>query len=136
MTLRLSTSFVLATAVALGAGLTTMGVTNYVIYLGEFTGFWGLFFGSFVAVFSFGVSLALASTSSQRSFLGRALAAIACFLLAALVAWWVAAWGVPVMSLEGAWLWPLGIVCGVSGVLLLRRRSWSKQPPHDGAIDL
>jgi hypothetical protein len=126
MVLRPSTSLILAAAIALGAGLITMGVTNYVVYLGGFTGFWGLFFGSFVAVIAFGVGLALASTSSQRSFVGRVVAAIACFLLAALVAWWIAAWGVPVMSLEGAWLWPLGIVCGVSGVLLLRRRSWSK----------
>lgn len=122
MALRPSTSWVLAAVIAFGAGLTTMGVTNYAVYLGDLAGFWGAFFGSFVAVISFGLVLAVTSTSKQGALVGRVFAAIACFLFAAMVAWWIAAWGVSLFSLEGAWLWPLGVVAAAAAVLILRTR--------------
>ena len=99
-----------------------MAVTNYVVYLGDFTGFWGVFFGSFVTVVAFGIVSAVTSPTKEGAFIGRLLAGIACFLFAGLVVSWIVAWGVPVFSSEGMWMWPLGVASAVAAVLLFRMR--------------
>lgn len=84
------------------------------------TGFWGVFYGTFVAVIVFGLFLwrSRPSTSSW-SRTGRWLAVGALGIFGALVMSFT--WGTPLLSLEGAWIYPLWAGAFVAAATLVLR---------------
>ncbi len=75
----------------------------------------------------------LLATSSKARFWGSLAAAIVMGLFGLLVSSWNLAWGVPLLSLEGSWLWPLAMTPLILSFLLFRglRRT---RPDAAGAI--
>jgi hypothetical protein len=85
----------------------------------------GVVIASVTALAVFGVARLLSSSAGARSW-GWLLAAILSGVFGLLVLNWNVMWGVPPLTLEGAWLWPLAIVllvlCFVSLVRWRRTR--------------
>lgn len=137
-------SFVAASTV----GLAVMAAVNVPVYNSgqwpdhgrEILGFWGGMFGLVAAAATFAVTRAKLPSQggTEEEFsqsmpapkrVGLLISAIVAGLFGLLVTYWNAMWGVPLTSLEGAWLWPLAIVPLVVSALLIRgyrRRSGSK----------
>jgi hypothetical protein len=89
-------------------------------------GFWGLLYGSFAGVVSFGIALWLSSRRFSRAWkVGRLIAATALGVFGLGVASWILMWGVSPFSLEGAWIFPLAVIPLIGAVALFRsfRRS-------------
>ena len=108
----------MATVLSINAA---MGATSSTAF--EPFGFWGLFYGSFVTVITFGIALMVQGRKTGRgSRIGRAIAVAGLVIFGALVAMWIAAWGLTPLSLEGAWIYPLAAVPLVAAVLLVRSR--------------
>ena len=74
-------------------------------------GFWGLFFGGFAAAATFGLALmVLARHSARVRAIGRWLAIATLLLFGLLISFGpYGAFSQPLFSLEGAWLYPLGL---------------------------
>lgn len=122
-----------ALVVALIAGLAVVVPINSVPWWEPFR-FWGLFFGSFAALFVFGLALWFFGRRTRRAGLaGRYFAAFVGTVFGALITMHNVAWGMPLTSLEGMWLWPLAIVPFVLVFLILRparrKRSVWDEPP-------
>lgn len=89
----------------------------------------GVFFGSFAGLFALGLALAMPrrpkSEGSQEEPHGsRRLGLLLCAFVAGLLSFFVLSfnisWGVSIWSLEGAWLWPLGLVPLIVSIALFR----------------
>ena len=97
-------------------------------------GFWGLFFGGFAAVATLGLTLmALGRHSPRVRVIGRWLAIATLLLFGLLISFGpYGAFSQPLFSLEGAWLYPLGL----TPLLLAGRLLWSPRSKHrPGAWD-
>ena len=103
---------------------------------GRVVGFWGGFWGTFAALIGGGVALMVIYRKDARvRRAGRIIAAGALILLSSLVAYWIVWWRVPPSTLEGAWIYPLGLVSLLAGVLILRgaaRTTGGTHRPGDG----
>lgn len=123
-----------AIVVGLCIGFSVMLLSNWLLYGSPLGGslwtyafeFWGVFYGCFGAVAGMGLALALSprrrSLNARR--IGLGIVAGTFLLFGAAVMWWIAMWGVPPFTLEGAWMYPLGLVslgCGVLTIRLARR---------------
>ena len=88
--------------------------------ISEYLAFWGVSFGLIAGVVAFGVTNLLVSSRRGR---GRAwlLLGIITAIVGLLTLSWNMAWGVSLMSLEGAWLWPLAIVPLILSIVSVRR---------------
>lgn len=85
------------------------------------TGFWGHFYGSFAGVVSFGIALWLSSLRFSRIWMvGRLIAAATLGVFGLAVASWILMWGVPPLTLEGVWLFPLAVIPLVMAAALIR----------------
>lgn len=107
-------------------------MVNTLIYVAPFgmqepglivRGFWGLFFGAFVAPVVFGVTLTIVGGQGVGRLVGRWVASITLLLFALLIVWWISAWGVSPFTLEGWWIYGLGIVAVIGAVLASRGRA-------------
>lgn len=131
-------------------GLAVMSAVNIPIYNSgqwpdhgrEILGFWGALFGLGASLTMFVASLMklrsedgmdeeLSQIEPTRNKVGLLISAIVAGLFGLLVTYWNAMWGVPLTSLEGAWLWPLAIVPLLLSGLLFRgyRRSRGSEKP-------
>ena len=88
------------------------------------TGFWGVVYGSFAAAVAFGIALWVFNRSFSRpASIGRWIAALTLGLFGLVVVLWIAMWGVPPLSLEGAWMYPLAAVSLIAAVAVARASS-------------
>lgn len=120
-------------------GVAVMSAVNIPVYNSgqwpdhgrEILGFWGVLFGLGASVTTFvvtrmklrgedGTVVELSQIAPTRNKVGLLISAIVAGLFGLLVTYWNAMWGVPLTSLEGAWLWPLAIVPLFVSVLLFR----------------
>ena len=121
----------LSVTIATVGGILAMIVANQVGHGGdllspvEYLAPKGLVIGSAIALAVFGVARLLTISAGARSW-GWLVAAILSGLFGLLVLNWNVMWGIPLSTLEGAWLWPLAIVflvlCFVSLVRWRRTR--------------
>ena len=96
-------------------------------------GFWGLFFGGFAAVATFGLALmVLGHRSARARSIGRWLTIATLLLFGFLICFGpYGAFSQPLFSLEGAWLYPLGL----SPSLLAAWLIWSPRRKRSGSWD-
>jgi len=145
-------SFVAAAVV----GVVVMAAVNVPVYNSgqwpdhgrEILGFWGALFGLGASLATFVVTrVKLRSEGSveenfpqidpTRKKVGLLISAIVAGLFGLLVTYWNAMWGVPLTSLEGAWLWPLAVVpLLVSGLLFRGYRRRRGAPLDSGTNEL
>jgi L-asparagine transporter-like permease len=94
--------------------------------------FWGIFDGTFAALVAAGMTFALLNRHEPRkSRWGRWLAAITLGIFAAGLIWLIVGLGVPPLTPEGEWMYPLAALLIVAAVLVLRRRRpnfWDEPP--------
>lgn len=117
-----------AVALAVGTlvGILTMVAVNQsghggdLLSLSEYLEFWGVVFGLMSGSVGFGVTNLLFSSRRSRAS-AWLLLGIVTGVVGLLVLWWNLTWGVPLMTLEGAWLWPLAIVPLVLSLVSVRR---------------
>lgn len=108
----------------------------------EILGFWGVVFGLGASLTTFvvtrmklhsedGMEEDLSQIKPTPNKVGLLFTAIVAGLFGLIVTSWNAMWGVPLTSLEGAWLWPLAIVPLLASGLLFRgyRRSRGSENP-------
>lgn len=129
-------------------GLAVMAAVNIPVYNSgqwpdhgrEILGFWGALFGLGTSLLTFvisrkklrragGAEADYSQIERTRNAVGLLISALVAGLFGLVVTWWNAMWGIPPLSLEGAWLWPLAIVPLVVSFLLFRsyrRRSRSR----------
>jgi hypothetical protein len=122
-----------ATLAGLTVGLAVDVLSNAALYTPfdvtwpfNLTGFWGLVYGSFASVVTFGLALWLLNRRVSRpSRIGRLIAAIALGLFGFAVVWWIVMWHFSPFSLEGAGIYPLAAVSLIGAAALFRslRRS-------------
>lgn len=123
-----------AIAVGLCIGVAVMLLSNWLLYGSPLGGslwtyafeFWGVFYGCFGALAGMGLTLALSPKRRSRSTrrIGLDIVAGTFLLFGAAVLWWIVMWGVLPFTLEGAWMYPLGLMslgCGVLTIRLSRR---------------
>ena len=135
---------VVATAVIVAVNVPVYHFGNWPDHPREYFGFWGVLFGFFAGAFAFGIALALlrrevtphaddepSQIEPGRKKVGLLIAAIVAGLFGLLVTSFNATWGVPLTSLEGAWLWPLAIAPLVISALLIRSY-WKSRTPTKG----
>lgn len=80
---------------------------------------WGVVNGTLAAVAAAGITAMLSSRGAGRR-LGAASLGLAAGVVA-LGAWWtITAWSVRLMTLEGAWIWPLALVSTVVAIAAVR----------------
>lgn len=132
-------------------GVAVMAAVNVPVYNSgqwpdhgrEILGFWGALLGLGASLTTFvvirmmlrgegGMEEDFSHVEPARKKLGLLISAIVAGLFGLLVVYWNAMWGVPLTSLEGAWLWPLAMVPLVLSVLLFRgyRRRRAAGPPR------
>jgi hypothetical protein len=94
--------------------------------------FWSLFFGSFAALAVAGLTFAVLNRGEpQRSRWGRWFAGLVLVVFATGLIWWIVAWGTPLTSQEGAWMYSLAAFVVVAAVLVVRKRRpnlWDEPP--------
>ena len=102
--------FLAATVIGLIVGIGVWAPVNSVPSWDPW-GFWGLFFGSFAAVATFGLALMVLGRHRPRvRASGRWLAIATLLLFGLLISFGpYGAFSQPLFSLEGAWLYPLGV---------------------------
>jgi hypothetical protein len=124
----------LAALAGLAVGLTVDALSNAALefpfdvrWPPNLTGFWGLLYGSFATVVSFGLALWFFSRRRSRaSRMGHLIAALALGLFGLAVVWWIPVVGAPsLFSLEGSWIYPLAVIPLIGSAALVRsfRRS-------------
>lgn len=110
-------------------GLAVMAAVNVPVYNSgqwpdhgrEILGFWGALFGLGASLTTFvvirvklhsegGIEEDSSQIEPTRNKVGLLISAIVAGLFGLIVTSWNAMWGIPLTSLEGAWLWPLAIV--------------------------
>lgn len=116
----------IAVTVGIVVGITTMVLVNQsghggdLLSLSEYLQFWGVVFGLIAGFVAFGVTNLLVSSRRSRAgawlLLGLVTATVGLLALS-----WNVARGVPLMSLEGAWLWPLAIGPLILSIVSIRR---------------
>lgn len=128
----------IAGIVGVVVGITTMVLVNQsghggdLLSLSEYVQFWGVVFGLVAGFVAFGVANVL--VGSRRSRAGAwLLLGIITAIVGFLALLWNAAWGVPLASLEGAWLWPLAIVPFALSIVSVRR--WRRSRTVDSLVD-
>lgn len=94
-------------------------VARLVFESSELGATWGVIYGIVLGTFAF--LIVLARGCGWLAIVGRWLLVVAL----AFVSWWVVffAVGTPLLSLEGAWLWPLGMFC-LSACAFVARWAW------------
>jgi hypothetical protein len=102
--------------------------------------FWGVFFGGFLMALTFGTTLWVSGRKRPRlARIGRVIVLAVLLVFGLGTANWIYMWGVPLFTLEGAWMYPLAIVpLSTVVVLVLAKRHASKSDflwtrPPDGA---
>jgi hypothetical protein len=90
-------------AVALGAGL---------ILDMQLLGTWGILYGVLAFIAAFGLTLIAIGRRHQRR-IGMVALALSAAAVSAGAWFFVIGWGISLVSLEGAWLWPLAILSTV-----------------------
>ena len=88
--------------------------------IGQYLAPTGVLFGLVAALVAMGGMDLLIRSSPVRRW-SLLLAAVVTGLFRLLVVNWNLMWGVPLTTLEGAWLWPLAIVPLIGSSLLFRR---------------
>jgi len=84
-------------------------------------GFWGSVYGLVTGITAFGAALLRLAQKRWLALVGGYLAAMVLTVAAAGVGLFNLAWGVPILSLSGAWLWPLCLGCALlAGILFWR----------------
>lgn len=106
-------------AVALLVGVAVTMVVSAILF-GPGIEFWGLVDGSVAGLVTFGVLLAVRSKGVALRRAGAALLFLVLGLVAFALIWWIAAWGVPLGTLEGLWLWPTAAGFTIGALLALR----------------
>ncbi len=116
-----------AAVIAAIVGLTVDAVANGLLYAPfdirwppNITGFWGVVYGSFAAVITFGLTLWRLGRGRKHARAGRVIAVVALGLFGLAAAWWIVMWRVPLASLEGAWMYPLAVVPLIAAIALVR----------------
>lgn len=118
-----------ALLLGVAVGVVVAFLTNRIIYgappggygsLTSLVGFWGLVFGSLAIIGTVRGVLAL-RFSRSASGVGLAVAAGVLALVGALTASWIMMWRVTLLSLEGAWLYPLATGGLLLAALLTRK---------------
>lgn len=114
-------AIVLATGLAVGVitAFATGAMANPDQGIGA-VGFWGLFFAVPAGLAAAAVTLAVVGGGSGLRRVGLYALAGVLGLFGALVTWSNVVWGIPLNSLEGAWLWPLAAVPLLSAALVGR----------------
>lgn len=129
----------LSITIAGAAGITVTIVTNQVGHGGdllspaEYLAPRGLIYGAVVAIAVLVITRLFAASLKARSW-GILFGAVVSGLFGLLMLNWNLMWGVPLASLEGAWLWPLAIVPLVLSFVLFRR--WRRVRRPDEVADL
>jgi hypothetical protein len=102
---------VVAKGLVLGllAGLTVGLAAGAAFEVGETFGWWGTVDGGLAGFVVFLVVLGRGHQPALRT-VSRWLLVAVLAIVAALVIWWNLAWGVPLFTLEGVWLWGLAII--------------------------
>lgn len=125
-----------AVLVGLVVGVAVAAAVNSVPWWDPFR-FWGLFFGSFAGVATFGLALHRHERgATTRIAIGRWIAALTLLVFGGLVASWIVMWDLSPFTLEGAWIYPLALLpLIVAGMLLKPRRpkkeGWADPPSRE-----
>jgi hypothetical protein len=103
--------------------------------IGQYLAPKGVLFGLLAALVArVGMDLLIRSSTVRRWSL--LLAAVVTGLFSLLVINWNLMWGVPLTTLEGAWLWPLAIASLIGSTLLFRRwLTTRRKDPNAVGID-
>jgi hypothetical protein len=72
--------------------------------------FWGLFFGGFLGVSVFGLVHASASRRHSGGIIGLVMVGLSLGTLGLLTLSWAVMWRLPLLTLEGAWIYPLAFL--------------------------
>lgn len=124
-----------AVVVGLVVGVAVAAAVNSVPWWEPFR-FWGLFFGTFAALISFGFALMFFGRRQPRARLTARRVTIAALLAFGLVFWWgIGSIGFPgLFTLEGAWIYPLGLAPLILIGSLVRPRRRRRQRDWDPPV--
>jgi hypothetical protein len=125
-----------AVFVGIMVGVTVNSLTNAALeppwdltWPPNLTGFWGLLYGSFASVIAVGLAMWLLNPDRSRpSQGGRLIAAFALGVFGLLVLLWIVSWGVPLFTLEGAWMYPMAGVPIAGAIALVGYRKRIDKP--------
>lgn len=108
----------LPTGVVAGA----FGFSILSVFQESFWRFWGFFFGFFVTILSYGVAVWILQRRT-RGRLGRRITIGVLVFFGLWVTSWAVSWGFDPLSLEGLWIYPLGLLPLIAGAYLI----WSER---------
>lgn len=100
--------------------------------LSQYFQFWGVIFGLMAGFVAFSAANLLASSPRSRAGAWLHLGIVS-LIVGLLALSWNVAWGVPLISLEGAWLWPLAIVPLIVSIVSIRR--WRRSRTVNSTVD-
>lgn len=126
---RLLWALVPAIVVATGFGISILAVSP-----DSYWRPWGMLWGTFSFLVTLGIGLMVGGRrGSNTSRVGRGLAVTTLLVLAYLFIAAIVAWGIPINTLEGAWIYPTGFVpLGVAVWLLISGRRKKAQAKAEG----
>lgn len=133
----------LAVVTGIAIGLGVSAICNAALYPPHdftwppnITDFWGLVYGSFSAVVTFGIALWLFHRRLSRpARIGRLIAMLTLGLFGLAVAWWIVMWGVPPFTLEGAWMYPLAAIPLIIGAIIARSTLRTSKTKRNEALE-